>query len=59
MKDLLKRLLEENKEMHVTYYGWRIPFMGLFPNIVGQPNKHNLIYYDNQDVCHHKSLVMF
>ena len=26
--------IKENGEINIKYYGWRIPFLGLFPNIV-------------------------
>jgi len=27
-------LLENNKKINIKYYGWRIPILGIFPNIV-------------------------
>jgi hypothetical protein len=31
--------VEENNNLHVKYYGWRIPMFGLFPNIVKSSDK--------------------
>jgi hypothetical protein len=31
--------LQENSIVNVKYYGWRIPFIGLFPNIVKSSDK--------------------
>jgi hypothetical protein len=41
----------------VSYYGYRIPFLGLFPNVVGYPINYKCVEKDNtikrQDILKH------
>ena len=37
----------------VSYYGYRIPFLGMFPNVVEFPKNVNKINYRNGDILKH------
>ena len=33
--------IETNKKLNMKYYGWRVPILGIFPNIVSTQNNKN------------------
>jgi hypothetical protein len=33
--------IEANKKLNMKYYGWRVPILGMFPNIVSTQNNKN------------------
>ncbi len=39
--------LEINKQYHIRYYGYRIPFLGIFPNCFYNSTYTNSFYYEN------------
>ena len=49
---------EEEKEnkIIINYYGYRIPFLGMFPNVVSFPTNINLNNYRKGDILKHLHL---
>ena len=39
--------IEANKNLNMKYYGWRVPILGFFPNIVSTQNNKNKKIDDN------------
>lgn len=43
--------IKEGDELYFKYYGWRMPFLGLFPNIIMSSKGHFLDSIPNSEFC--------